>query len=694
LLYIAMMPRALLRLLPVFFLLLPSGAWAVLPLCAVNADPCIVANTINVTSGSIFDLGGRDLIIATGKTINVTGAGAVAIFADDVTFQDSAKIIANGSSEDGGEVNIFATGAVTMAASSRIDVNSAYAGSIDITAESVALSGELRAISTTRDGDGGLITIVTTGDSSVGGAGINATGGDRFGSGGLVDVIADGDIGVTAKIFVKGGDGDGGDVDLDAGGSITTSAAAELNSIATFEFGSGGAISLTALQDVVVNGPIRANGSGSLLEGGGDGGDLDVIADFGDAIMNGRIELTGAGPDGSGGFLDVFADGALELKKDAIVSGAQEGTGGDVILDGTSILVTGFVDLRAGIIGGSFDSSTTGTTTFASTAVVNASGTGGFLGGGTFDVLACNLVIQAGASLLALEPGQPPRAIIKLRASGTMTIGGTVQAGSGVKLEWRDVPPSLLGGSVVIPAPTITQNVSLPCCGNCSTTTTLPTTTTTLATTTTSVPVTTSSTTPTSSTVTTVSSTSSTTPTSSTVTTVSSTSSTTPTSTTVTTVPSTSSTSTTIDGSTTSTVTSTTTSTVTSTTTSTLPLSCLDEPLLGFDAVACAVGLLNDDLALRLDDDLGGRKKAKGLRKAIGKAGSLVEKARLNTKAKKQAKFLKKAGRKIASFERKVAKFAEKGKVSLELAATLNDMALVARSRVETLQVAVLTPAA
>jgi hypothetical protein len=114
--------------------------------------------------------------------------------------------------------------------------------------------------------------------------------------------------------------------------------------------------------------------------------------------------------------------------------------------------------------------------------------------------------------------------------------------------------------------------------------------------------------------------------------------------------------------------------------------------LLGFDAVACALGLLQDDLALRLDDDLGGRKKAKGLRKAVEKASRLVEKARLGTKAKKQAKLLKKAGRKIASFERKVAKFAEKGKITLELAATLNDMAPVARSRVETLQVAVLTP--
>jgi hypothetical protein len=667
------MSRALLRLLPVLLLLLPSAARAVLPLCAANANPCVVLNTVNVASGSVFDLAGRDLIINAGKNVNVTGAGLITILANNVTFQDSAKILANGSTEDGGEVNILADGVVSMAASSRIDVNSGFAGSIDIAATTFTLLGELRATSTTRDGDGGLVTIITTGAANIGGAGINASGGDRFAGGGFVDVLTGGDIGVTAQILVKGGDGDGGDIDLDAGGTLTTSAAAELNSVATFEFGSGGAVALTAVEDILVNGPIYARGSGSLLEGGGDGGDLDVFADGGDVLLNGRVELTGAGPDGSGGFLDIFALGDIDAKKDMIVTGAVEGTGGDVFLDGESIIVRALVDLRAGIIGGSFDATSSGPTTFVSTAVVNASGTGGFLGGGTFDVLACDLTVAAGASLLALEPGQAPRAVITLRGSKSMSIGGTVHAGTGVTLQWRTAPPVLLGGSVVIPSPVITQNQALPCCGVCTTTTTsVSVTTTSISVTTTSVPVTTTSVPAT---------TSSTVSTSSTVTTVSSTSST-----------SLGTTSTSID-STTSTVTSTTTSTVTSTTTTTLPLSCLDEPLLGFDAVECALGLLADDLTVRPDDELGGFKKAKGLRNRIAAAGRLVEKARGNTKAKKQGKLLKKSGRKVASFEKKVAKFAEKEKITLEVAAMLNDMASVARSRIETLQVEVTTPA-
>jgi hypothetical protein len=118
----------------------------------------------------------------------------VTILARNVTFQEGAKLLAHGSTSDGGTVAVLATGSVAMAASSRIDVTSGLAGSIDIVAQAFTLSGELRATSTTRDGDGGLVTVITTGDIAIGGAGINASGGDRFSSGGLVDLTADGDL--------------------------------------------------------------------------------------------------------------------------------------------------------------------------------------------------------------------------------------------------------------------------------------------------------------------------------------------------------------------------------------------------------------------------------------------------------------------------------------------------------------------
>jgi len=95
-----------------------------------------------------------------------------------------------------------------------------------------------------------------------------------------------------------------------------------------------------------------------------------------------------------------------------------------------------------------------------------------------------------------------------------------------------------------------------------------------------------------------------------------------------------------------------------------------------------------------LDDDLGGRRIAKGLRKRVAVAIRLAEKARVHPKSKKQSKLLKKSGRKLVSFERKLVRGVDKKKIGLELAQTLTDMSVVARTRVETLMVAVLEPPA
>ena len=472
-------------------------------LCPPAADPCTVTSSINVPSGSVFDLGGRDLVVLSGKVINVQDAGVLTILAGDITLQDTAKINASGTDGFGGEVLLSATGNIVLQTSARIDVSAAAGGSIDLLATNVTMNGQLRANSTIRDDDGGLVTIQTTSDIDIAGTGINANGGDRFGFGGLVDLLADGDIMVASPIEVKGGDGDGGDIDLDALGNVTTTAGAVLNSIATYEFGSGGAVSITAGLDVDMAGDVFARGSGSLIEGGGDGGDLDVIAD-GNAILSGRVELTGAGPDGFGGFLDVFAVGLVHITSSGLVlTGAQEGGGGDLLLDGGDVLLDAPVDMKAGFIGGFFDASTSGLLTLTANADIDASGTGsGFAQfGGSIDVRACDVLMHAGASLVTLGDGPPPRATVRMRSSNTMTIGGSLLAGVLVELRYRTVPPVFAPGFIVSPAPVLVQDANLACCVACGTTststptTTIPTTTSVPGSSTTTVSTSTSSTT-------------------------------------------------------------------------------------------------------------------------------------------------------------------------------------------------------
>jgi len=107
--------------------------------------------------------------------------------------------------------------------------------------------------------------------------------------------------------------------------------------------------------------------------------------------------------------------------------------------------------------------------------------------------------------------------------------------------------------------------------------------------------------------------------------------------------------------------------------------------------VECPITLLQGDLALVSDDELGGR-KARGLRKRVEKAAAFVDRARLEENPKRVVRFLKKASRKVTSFDRKLERFVAKSKITDEIAAPLRDRASVARSRLDSLQVLLQAP--
>lgn len=467
--------RSFLHALIVSAAMMVAAGSASAQLCAPAANPCVIGANVVVDSGTIIDVGARDLVIAANKTLTVSGAGILVIYAHDVTLESSAKIVAGGQDGFGGDVLIDATGTVDLQTGSRIDVQAGFGGDIDITANVFQLDGQLRASATARDGDGGIVSITTTLDTTIGGQGILDNGGDRFASGGFVDAYAGGDLVVSATITAKGGDGDGGDVDLEAAGDVVTTFAGEILSFATWPFGSGGATSLTAGGSVTIGGQILARGQGDLFEGGGDGGDLDVIADGGDVTVTAPIELDGSAPDGSGGFVDLFATGAIVLNGPLSVTSGREGDGGDVLLTSEDVRVNAPMTLTAGFIGGDVDVFATGDVTFTSLGDVDVSASDGPYGqyGGIFDVAACSIDIQAGAELLAVGNGTSPRASIRLQGIHSLRVAGTVQAGAFIELRYKDALPVFVPGFVMIPTPSQVYDPTLPCCAACNTTTTV-----------------------------------------------------------------------------------------------------------------------------------------------------------------------------------------------------------------------------
>lgn len=673
------MSGARVRLIGVLAAILAAGS-ARAQLCGPTDDPCVVSSSINVPTGSLFDLGGRDLVIAANTTLTVQTTGLMTILAGNITLNDGARIVANGNDGLGGSLQLQATGAIVLDPNSRVDVSGGSGGDITLMSQTLLMNGQVRANATLRDNEGGILTIQTSGDATIAGGGIQANSGNRFGCGGLMEMISDGSITVTAPIEFRGGDCDGGDVDLDAAGNITIGPASELTVIATYEFGSGGAISLTAGGDVTVDGLLTENGEGSFSEGGGDGGDLDIIGS--NVTMNGAVAVNGGAPDGGGGFVDVAATRRLAINGPIDLLGPLQGFGGDVLLWAEEgIDLTSVVTATGGYVGGSFDAVARGSFSMTAAGAVDVTAGGSAFGqyGGTLDIQACNVTVPAGASLIAGGDGPPPRASIRTQVSNATTIGGTLSVGAGIELRYRSVLPILQPGSVLSSVPTVIADPALPCCFACEatttstssstsstvTTTTSSTTPTTLETSTTSTTTTTSTTEPPP---TTTTSTTEPPPTTTSSTTSSSTTSTAPpttvTSTSVTTTSSTSSSSTTSSSSVTTTVVSTSTST-------TLPLSCLDEPLEGYEAVECVIGSLDDMLASQSEDALGGHKSAKRLAGKIAKTSALVEQSRSSSKA---VKLLTKAQKKVLSFQTQISRLLFKAKIADELATELIDL--------------------
>ena len=636
------MHRAIARALVAAIVATAAPGWA--QLCGPTDDPCVMSSSVTVPGDTVIDLGSRDLVIAASQVLTVqgTGNGTLSISARNITLENGARIVAPGPTGIGGTVTLVASGALAMVLNSRIDTTGASAGDVALTADTAILEGQIRAAATTRDGDGGYVSLVTAGDASISGGGMLATGGNGYGFGGFVDVFAGGNLVVSSALETKGGEGS--DIDLQAGGDLTVDSAAELNGIATLESGDGGSVSLTANGFVSSLGHIDLRSAGSLLEGAGDAGDVDIIGDS--VELGGLVEMVGAGPDGSGGFLDVFGTTDVTVSGTVLVSGAAEGVGGDVLLDASStVTVASSIDVRGGFAGGSFEGSTLGLFDLRPGVTVTVADVpGGTLGGygGDAYVEACHA--QLAGTIDASGLGPAPRATVTVKTGGGAVVSGTILGPSGVTFMYRSEPPSIEATATIVPTPVLTEDPTLACCVLCDVTT--------------STTVTTSSTQPPSST------------SSTTTTTSSTTSSSMPASTsTVTTVPSSS------------------TTVVISTTTTTLPPSCLDEALGGFSAIECAVAQLDDMVQSQSMTALGGTRSAKRLAGKVAKTSALVEKARGSNKS---AKLLRKAEKKVRSFQKQIAKLLARAKIADPLAEGLLDLSDEVSVRID----GVLTPPA
>ncbi len=333
-------------------------------LCAAAADPCVVSTPVPVTTGSLIDLGGRELRVVAGGALDV-GGGTLTISAGRLTVANGGFIRARGSGAiSGGTITINAVD-VSLAAggsSAALDANGAPGGTIVVTATGdLTVSGpvavDARALAL---GDvGGTINLSARSATL---AGQVRTLGGTESLGGDITVTVTGSLTVSALLDAAGGDGGSIDIESGAGGGagdLVLAAGGILRADATLAGGFGGTVDLAAVGDGVASGRVTLDGvisaigkTGGEDVGGGSGGCIAVTASG--PILGtraaGELTVEGGGPDGDGGEIEISnSRGAIEIhgSLDASSAGEQSNGGavavdaeGDVILSGI-LLVTG-----------------------------------------------------------------------------------------------------------------------------------------------------------------------------------------------------------------------------------------------------------------------------------------------------------------------------------------------------------------
>jgi cysteine-rich repeat protein len=172
----------------------------------------------------------------------------------------------------------------------------------------------------------------TLGSITIGGR-VEATAG-RFGFGGVVTIAAAGDVSVEGMIDASGGDFDGGEIDIDAGGDLGI--AGRLRADSTSGEGAGGFVVLTAAGDIEVASPavLSADGHQSIDNFGGDGGSF-LISVGGNLTLSpgAKIVAAGARPDGAGGTVDASSEGVAEIAGEiSVIAKGTRGLGGSLAI--------------------------------------------------------------------------------------------------------------------------------------------------------------------------------------------------------------------------------------------------------------------------------------------------------------------------------------------------------------------------
>ena len=303
---------------------------------------CVVTQSFCIAANSTLDFGARDLVFEHHGQFEADGF--VAIKAAKVNLMavgGECAIVGSGTNvfiDASGDVTVGRDGNTTAC----IDVEGSDAGSIDITAQgAILVQGLLDAHASDDNAFGGSVSLAglqVTVDSK---AQIDVRGG-QFLDAGTVDV--DGTAHVTFRGAIQGKGNSGSDVTLTSEGDVdTTGSTLDLQGL---NGGASGGLTIDSLGSVIVGGQLMMQGS-SDGDGASDSGVIEVNADLDITIpATASIDLTGVPPDGAAG--EATFDAGRNIVQAAKINAKANGNlgvGGVVELDAQGNSTLGDIDV-------------------------------------------------------------------------------------------------------------------------------------------------------------------------------------------------------------------------------------------------------------------------------------------------------------------------------------------------------------
>ena len=441
----------------------PGASHATTAASLCTGDPCVISTHATIDADSVLDFGAVALRVGTGKVLTIGTATAprqVTIRAGSIVLEPGARI--EGGGDPAHLVLEATTGGIEMqstgANKSKINLRSPSAGGLTIDAEGdVLIDGQIDAGAPGAEAQAGLVDI-RAGRRFVLSEklALDATG--PAASAGELVVLADGAIQVSDDIFAPGGqERDGGTITLESlQGDVEV--AARIDVSGSGAEASGGSVDLLAHQGSVsltATGELKGTGGTGPMELCGDGASVWIDGALG-VVQVGRIDLGGGLGCGGGDLFVATIGGGFTMAAGSVsdLTGAgPSGRGGSVDVLARDGIVLGLIKLNSPMIGGGLTLESGQKITFTDTIDVRSTGGDGF--DGAVEVTACEIDLATTASIAGAETNL-------LQASGAMTLRGSLRASTSNQLRYKTVAPLITG--TVTPAPTIIQDSSLADC--------------------------------------------------------------------------------------------------------------------------------------------------------------------------------------------------------------------------------------